>query len=182
MNALAVIAAIAMAVVLLWAGTEKLRAPGAVADVLQRIGLPMRATRPLALALALFEIVVALCLFFAPASSATLIGVLLLACAFAAAGMAAMTNGGEPVACHCLGPLGSAHLGWAQVLALPVWVAGGVLQLQQTNAPTIENSSALLCAVVLAMAAWRAITAQHETREGRGDRLAAEQMFVWLRR
>lgn len=184
MNSLAATAATAMAALLLWAGVEKLRDQRPAAHVLERIGVRAEASTSLVLALALVEIVAAIGLVFVPASGITIAGPLLLAGVFAVGGVAALMRTTEPVACHCLGfgVWGAGRLGWSQVWAFPAWSAGALIQLERTRGPSVEEGAALLCSIALAMAAVRAATVWRAMRAGRGDRVAAEQMFKWLRR
>lgn len=178
MTVLSAAAAVAMAGVLLWAGLEKARDLGPVAATLRQLGLRGAASRPLAASVATAEVGVALALLFRPDSGWTQGGVVALALAFAAAGALALGRG-EPIHCACFGGRGG-KLGLGQVVALVPWLAAAALLALAAEPPSAVAGAGRLAAVGLALASWRAVAVWDAWREARGDRLSAEEMYVWL--
>lgn len=169
------------AAVLLWAGIEKARAPGATASTLEDLGVGRRWAGPAVVPLVVLELAVALSLVVRPGDTASLVGVGLLGAAFALAGGIAVRRD-ERIRCACFGRDHDRVLGWTQVLALPVWIAAGALAWSWAPAPATATEAAVsLCAVGLLVATVRAGGLVKELVAARGDRRSTDRMHPWLR-
>lgn len=182
MAILATAVALVGASILLWAGLEKARAPASTASTLGQLGVPASLAGPAAGLVVLAELAVALGLVFRPDSALTLAGVVLLAGAFALAGLLALRRG-EPVPCTCFGAGRGGYLGENQVRALVPWVGGAAfLYVADVASPSPSGGAAMLAGVGLAMAGVRLIAVLPAWREARGDRRSARETYLWLRR
>jgi methylamine utilization protein MauE len=174
-------AALAMAGVLLWAGLEKFRDFAPAAATVGELGLPRVLAGPAALLVAAAEVGVGLALLFRPGATATHLGVVLLACHFALAGLLALRSGRQ-IRCHCFGAGGRGHLGKPQLVALVPWLAGAaLLRLGAQQAPPLPAGAAYFAAVSLFIAGVRGVAVRRALLEARGDRLSAQEMYRWLR-
>jgi hypothetical protein len=169
------------AVVLLWAGLEKARDPGSAASMLRELGVPGRLAVLGVLAIPA-EIAVAVALVFRPDSLWTQGGVIVLAGAFALAGLLALRRD-KPIRCACFGSGRGGYLGADQVVALVPWAAGvATLRLADVGHPTPAEATELLAALALAMAGARLALLLGAWHEARGDRRSARETYVWLHR
>ncbi len=177
------IAAQALAAVLLWAGLEKARSPASMAATLRQLGLSEDASLRGVALLASAEVAAAIGLIFLPGSAVTLVGVVVLAAAFAGAGVVALRRT-DPVACSCFGPFGRGRLGWSQIIAFPLWGAGALLVRDAvgTASPSFAEAALALVSVGLVLAALRAWPLVGAWRQARADRRSAQEMLVWLPR
>ena len=181
MAVLALTVSWAMAGVLLWAGLEKARDLGSSASTIRSLGVPLKLARRSAGLLALTEVGVAFGLLFKPESVVTQIGVVVLALAFAVAGIIALRQD-EPIRCNCFGAGGNGHLGRNQIIALLPWLAGVVLvHLGALESSSLSEGAIRLAALGLSLAVFRAVAVWRAQREARGDRLTAMEMYVWSR-
>ena len=167
--------------ILLWAGLEKARDPASTASTLRQLGASARLANAAVLIIPA-ELAVALGLVFRPDSAVTLGGVVLLAGAFALAGLLALRRD-EPVRCSCFGSGWGGYLGRNQVLGLVPWVGGAAfLHVVDLAAPSPSRGAAMLAGVGLTMAGVRLVPVLGAWREARGDRLSARETYLWLRR
>jgi Methylamine utilisation protein MauE len=178
---LATTVALVGASILLWAALEKARDPASTASTLRQLGAPASLANAAGLII-LAELAVALGLVFRPDSAVTQAGVVLLAGAFALAGLLALRRD-EPVRCTCFGSRRSGYLGANQVLALVPWVGGALfLYIADVAPPSPPRGAALLAGVGLAMAGVRLVPVLGAWREARGDRRSAQETYLWLHR
>jgi hypothetical protein len=181
MSVLAVIVALVMAAVLLWAGLEKLVDLPAVGSTINALGVPVGWANRVSALVPLAEVVTGLSLLFAPGSPWTQGGLVALGGTFAVAGLIAIFRD-EPIRCHCFGSRGAGgYLGRSQVVALVAWIGGAwVLQIWMVVPVSTETGAARFAAVGLAIATWKATALWRAVREARGDRASAQEMYVWL--
>ena len=177
----AMITAVIMAALLLRAGLEKVIELGSAAATVSALGIPPGWAGPVAGCLAISEVTIALGVLFAPHSpwiQACLLG---LGGAFALAGLVALLRK-RRIRCNCFGSgAAGAFLGPAQILALPAWLGAAlILHLGVEQAPPLETGALLLAAVGLAIATLKVPALRHAVREARGDRISAQEMYVWL--
>jgi hypothetical protein len=176
---LSIVAALTMAGVLLWAGLAKAANLEPMTATALALGLPRGIARPAALAVTAAEIVVAVALLFRPGSSATQIGIVVLAGLFALAGLIALRRD-EPIACHCFGA-GGKHLGATQMIAFLPWLAGaGILRTGSGETPPAAAAAARFAALALTLAAIKGVGVWRARRAARGDRRSAQEMYAWL--
>jgi hypothetical protein len=123
----------------------------------------------------------ALGVLFAPHSPWTVAAVVALGGAFALAGLVGLLRK-ERIRCNCFGSSASGgYLGLTQIVALPAW-AGGV-SVSYYGMPThlpAATAGSLFAAAGLAIATLKFTALREAAREARGDRLSAEEMYVWL--
>jgi hypothetical protein len=178
---LATTVALVGASILLWAGLEKARDPASTASTLRQLGVPARLTNAAGLIIPA-ELAVALGLVFRPDSAVTQGGVILLAGAFALAGLLALRRN-EPVRCSCFGSGWGGNLGRNQVLGLVPWVGGAAfLHVVDLAPPSPSRGAAMLAGVGLTMAGARLVPVLGAWREARGDRRSARETYLWLQR
>jgi hypothetical protein len=178
---LATAVALVGASILLVAGLEKARDPASTTSTLRQLGLPAVLANVGMLVIPA-ELAVALGLVFRPDSGVTQAGVVLLAGAFAVAGLLALRRD-EPVRCTCFGSGRSGYLGSSQLLALVPWVGGAAfLHVATLTPPSPSRGAAMLAGAGLTMAAVRLIPLLGAWREARGDRLSARETYLWLHR
>jgi hypothetical protein len=169
------------AFVLLWAGLEKARDPGAPASTLRALGVPPRLAA-LGVLIIPTELAIGVALVFRPDSAWTQGGVLVLAGAFAVAGLLAL-RGDQQIRCACFGSGRGGYLGADQVLALMAWIAGvAILNVADAGHPAASQASALLAGVAVTMAAVRLMPVVGAWHEARGDRRSAVETYRWLHR
>jgi peroxiredoxin/uncharacterized membrane protein YphA (DoxX/SURF4 family) len=130
-----VVARLLLAGVFLFAGVGKLADRAGTRDALTGFGAPARAAQPLALALPLVELAVAISLLFRGGVWAGAVGALLLLGAFAVAIGVNLARGRRPD-CHCFGnlhsePIGPSTLGFNAALA----VVAGLLAWRSWDDP-----------------------------------------------
>lgn len=181
MTALALCVALVMAAVLLWAGLAKLTHRGGMASTLQALGVPVRWSHRVSGLVPFSEVVTALGVLFSPHSPWTLVAVVALGGAFALAGLVAVLRK-ERIHCHCFGSSApGGYLGRRQILALPVWVGGALILHYGIPSPLpLATAASLFAAAGLAIATLQAVWLRKMVREARGDRLSAEEMYLWL--
>jgi hypothetical protein len=173
--------ALAGSAILLWAGLEKARDLGSTAAMLRQLGVPTRLARAAGL-LVLAELAVALGLVFRPDSRWVVLGVVVLAVAFAWAGLVALRRG-ELIRCSCFGSARRAYLGTTQIKALGPWLGGAAfLAVAGVERPSPSEGATRLAVIALAMASLRMVPLLRGWREARGDRRSAREMYVWLHR
>jgi hypothetical protein len=178
---LATTVALVGASVLLWAGLEKAREPGSAASMLRALGVPARLATAGVLVIPA-ELAVAVGLVFRPDSIWTQGGVVVLAGAFAVAGLLALRRD-ESIRCACFGSARGGYLGAKQVVALAPWLVGiGILNVADVPPPSATRAAALLAGVALIMAGVRLISVLGASHEARGDRRSAQETYVWLQR
>ncbi len=181
MRAFETYVAVIMAAVLLWAGLAKLTNQGGITSTVQALGVPAKWSMPASNLVSLWEIVTAFGVLFAPSSPWTLVGVATLGVGFALAGLVAVLRN-DRIRCNCFGSgMTGGHLGRAQVIALPAWV-GGVLLLYNghPNVAPFATGASLFAATGLTIATLKTVALWQEARAARGDRLSAQEMYVWL--
>lgn len=180
MEILAQLVGLAFAFVLLWAGLDKMLSLGYLTETLIQIGVPRRGARSTAVALATLEIVVAIGLMIAPGSAAAVGGLLLLAGAFVLAALVALLKN-EAIDCACFGFGGQSYLGYRQLAAAPLWLAGALLLWQSAPAMLSRSEGVLsFVFVAFAIATVRGVTVLQVTRLARDDRESAREMLTWL--
>jgi hypothetical protein len=178
MTTLALCVALLMAAVLLWAGLAKFTELGGFAATLQALGVPLQWSPYAAALVPLSEVIAALGVLFAPHWLVTQLAVAALGGAFALAGLAALVRK-RRIRCHCLGSGG--YLGLTQVLALPAWIGGAsILYFGFPSPVPPETGAALFAACGLAVATLKAALMRPVVRAARGDRLSAQEMYLWL--
>jgi hypothetical protein len=181
MTVAAMSAAVVMAALLLRAGVEKSADLPATASTIAALGIPAEWAHRAAGVMALVEVGTALGVLFAPGSGWTLAAVAALAGAFALAGLVAVLRKSR-IRCNCFGSgAAGAYLGRAQILALPAWI-GGALLLHYGHPETLPLASGalLLAAAGLATATLKVAALWQAVREARGDRVSAQEMYLWL--
>jgi hypothetical protein len=183
MTALGLFVALAMATVLLWAGLAKFTHLRGIASTLQALGVPAGWSHRASGLVPLSEVLTALGVLFAPNSPWTLAAVVALSGAFALAGLVAVLRK-ERIPCHCFGASAPGrYLGRTQILALPVWVGGALsLHFGIPSPLPLATGASLFAAAGLAIATLQAVLLRKVVREARGDRLSAEEMYLWLPR
>jgi hypothetical protein len=181
MTALGLCVALVMAAVLLWAGLAKFTSLNKFASTLHTLGVPAAWSHRFSVLVPLSEVLTALGVLFAPHWCWTLVAVVALSGAFALAGLVAVLRK-QRIRCNCFGSSTTGgNLGLTQVLALPTCV-GGVLILHYgipTPLPLAEGAS-LFAACGLAIGALKTKALRKVVSEARGDRLSAEEMYIWL--
>jgi hypothetical protein len=182
MTILALCAAVAMCAVLLWAALSKLVGLGGFASTLRAVGVPVRWSAAAALSIATAEAMTALLVVFAPGAVWTLAAISTLAAAFTVAATIALLRGAR-IRCQCFGSVADGYLGWMQVAALPLWIAGTLmLSFGFPTPPAVLTSASLFAAAALSIAAAKTLTLRGVVRAARADRLSAQEMYVWLPR
>ncbi|MFO0960011.1 MAG: MauE/DoxX family redox-associated membrane protein [Isosphaeraceae bacterium] len=183
MTAVGWLVAWALGSVLLGAGLSKLADPGGFASTLEALGAPGWWARRFAVALPLAEVLAGLGVLFAPHWGPSRGAVAVLGCGFAAAGVAGLRSRRE-IRCHCFGPAAiGGRLGAAQVAALPAYLGGAwLLGRAFPGPPPPAWGASLFAASGLALAAIRVVAVRGAFVEARGDRLSAEEMYLWLPR
>lgn len=174
-----IVAALTMAVVLLWAALEKVRSLPSMAATVQALGVPRATALPAALAVTAAETGVAVALLFRPDSAVTQAAMVSLAGLFALAGTIALLRD-EPIPCRCFGT-GGRHLGAPQIIAFLPWLAGvGVVRRGFAEAPPASVAAASFAAIALSLAAIKGAGVWRGRNEARTDRRSAEEMYEWL--
>jgi hypothetical protein len=151
-QAAALLAQIATAMLFVWAGASKFAQPGPIRTTIA--ALKMAWSPALALALASCEIAAGLALLLLPGRWLTAILISALACLFSAAALFA-TIRHLHVECACFGSSRSALLGWRQLALLPAWlaVAASVIGIP----PVLIEDRLALTFTALAILAGRAL-------------------------
>ena len=181
MDSAGTLVALVGAAVLLWAALEKIRDPRLITSALHQLGFG--ALAPLAAVLLIVvELAVGVALVLRPDLRATQVGVVVLAGAFALAGVVALRRE-LPIPCGCLGSASSGELGVNQLLAFVAWI-GGVALISRSDTSALSPSERidLLAIVVVSIAALRVVTIFDGWRQARGDRVSARETYTWLRR
>lgn len=181
MPAASMSAAVIMAALLLRAGLEKATDLRAAATTVSALGVSPRWAERATGLVAISETVISLSMLFAPQSHWTQAGVVALGVAFALAGLVAMLRK-KRIRCNCFGSGAvGAFLGPVQILMLPVWLGAGlILHYGVPPSPPVATAALLLAAVALAIAALKVPALCRVVREARGDRISAQEMYVWL--
>jgi hypothetical protein len=181
MTAAGLCAAMVMAAVLLCAGLAKFTNLGGIASTLQALGAPATWSHRVSGLVPFSEVLTALGVLFAPHSGWTLVAVVGLGGTFALAGLVAVLRK-ERIRCNCFGPSAAgAYLGLTQILALPAWVCGALTLHYGIPSPLpLATGASLFAAAGLAIATLQAVLLRKVVREARGDRLSAEEMYIWL--
>ena len=181
MEGLATTVALVGAFVLLWAGLEKARDPGAPASTLRALGVPPRLAA-LGVLVIPTELAIGVALVFRPDSAWTQGGVLVLAGAFAFAGLLALRRD-EQIRCACFASGRGGYLGANQVLGLVAWITGVVIvNVANADQPAASQASALLAGVAVTMAGVHLVPVVGAWHEARGDRRSAQETYRWLHR
>ncbi len=180
-SVLAMSIAVVLSALLLWAGFGKLIRLSDAASTASAIGIPLRWGRGAAVTIALWEVGTALGVLWAPGSSWIAASVVALGTVFALAGLVAVLRK-QRIRCHCFGAgAAGAYLGSAQIIALPGWIGAAVtLHLALPEVSPVPTAACLLAGVGLAIAAVKSGALRRAVREARGDRLSAQEMYVWL--
>jgi hypothetical protein len=164
-------ATVAVAGVLLWAGLEKLRAHRDFLGTLTALGAaPEWLRRTGAVGVPAVEISVAWGLLLWPGNRLPQVGVVMLAAAFAVAGLLGL-RAAQPIRCACFGISGGS-LGRRQLYALPLWIVAAVAVAAAPPDWTAGTGTMVLAATVLAMAAVRAVAVERARREAAATRRA----------
>ena len=181
MPAVAMSVAVMTAALLLRAGLEKSADLRATAATVSALGVPARWAELAAGFAATSEVTTALGVLLAPHSRWTQAGVVALGGAFALAGLVAVLRK-RRIRCNCFGSgTAGAFLGPAQILALPAWLGAAlILHYGVPEAPPLATGALLLAAVALAIATLKVPALRRAVREARGDRISAQEMYVWL--
>jgi hypothetical protein len=165
-------ATVGLSTVLLAASAAKITASTDFQITLRSLRLPAPIIRPLASAVMTIELSAAVSLLAYPGAIWPRLLVLALASAFALAGLVAGRSGLR-VPCNCFGSLGASKaLGWRQVVAFPVWLAG--LGAVQASPPTwsAESGLAVLGMIALGVALATLARVYGTWARMRGDRVA----------
>lgn len=162
---------VAVAGVLLWAGLEKLRVHRDFLDTLTALGdAPLWLRRAGAVTVPVAEVAVAVGLLLRPGERLPQLGVVLLAAAFAVAGLLGL-RAARPVRCACFG-ISGARLGRRQLYAFPVWFVAVAAIATAPPSWTAGTGATVLAGTVLAMGAVRAVAVERARRDAVGSRLA----------
>lgn len=181
MDSVGSVVALVGASVLLWAALEKARDPKLITSALRQLGFGALAA-PAAVLVIVVELAVGAALVLRPDLRATQVGVLVLAGAFALAGLVALRRE-LPIPCGCFGSAGSGDLGVNQLLAFVAW-AGAVALISRSETRALSQSERIdmLAVVVVGIAALRVVTIFGGWRQARGDRVSARETYTWLHR
>jgi hypothetical protein len=167
-------ATVAVAGVLLWAGLDKLRVHRDFLGTLTALGAaPQWVRRSGAVAVPALEISVALGLLLRPGSRLPQFGVVVLATAFAVAGLLGL-RAAQPIRCACFGLAGSS-LGRRQLYAFPLWIAAAIAIAAAPPAWATTTGTTVLAATVLAMGAIRAVAVERARRAAAATRRAVDE-------
>jgi hypothetical protein len=139
----------AAALLLLYAGAQKLSAPRSFRQTLVALRVPMAAV--VAVVVPAVEIMTSVGLTAAPGSIGTAILVAALGSAFGMAGVVALRRG-ETIRCACFGGSGESTLGLRQVWAAPLWL--GVAAASLLTPHGAGAGLPYVAAVALATATW----------------------------
>lgn len=163
-----VAAQVVLIVVFLIAALSKIITHHELGQTIAQLG-PAALGRPAAIAVISAEMLAVTGLAVAPSAWWPRVLIVLLALAFAGAGIRALSRG-EKIKCGCFGNSG-AVLGWRQVLYLPLWSALAVLA--EASPPTWTGQEGLLglAVALLAMVAWKLRAELRVLRPLREDRL-----------
>lgn len=155
--------------VLSWAGLEKLRSGSEFEATLGGLRIPGVLTPVIRWGLPVTEIVLGSAVATVPSALLPRVGVLVLAAAFAIAGVLGL-RATEKISCSCLGGTGDTELGWRQIAALPLWAAA-VAAVSVSPPPAHgDDGPARLAVVAMAMCAVRAANAVKQARAAKADR------------
>lgn len=169
-----------MAAIWLWAGLEKIRNLSPIVITIRNLGLSHQFAWQSALFLATAELVLGVAVLFRPDFVLTHIGIVVLAGLFGIAGLIAIRRD-EPIECSCFGVGGKGYLGITQIFALFPWFAGvAVLRLGAQEAPPLHIGAAYFALISLVITAVRGIGIWKALLEARGDRVSANEMYIWL--
>lgn len=178
-SVLAMSVAVVVSALLLWAGFGKLVSLSEAASTASAIGIPVSWGHGIAVAIALWEVGTALGVLWAPGSPWIAASVMALGTVFALAGLAAVLRK-QRIRCHCFGA-GAPYLGAAQIVALPAWIGAAVILYDGLpEIAPVATGACLLAGAGLAIAALRCVALWRAVGEARGDRLSAQEMYVWL--
>jgi hypothetical protein len=172
---LATFVAVALSAVLLVAALGKVRSPELTAETLRGLGVSHTLALPVTRLLLLAELGTASAVLFAPASTFTHAAIVMLAVAFAIAGVLALRSD-EPLRCSCFGA-GGGYLGWRQIAALVPWLAG--VAVLRFATPSADGASLFTLTAFLILGA-RLLSLTKAYVEARGDRKSAQEMLLWL--
>ena len=141
------------------------------------IGLPVDLVRPLGWAVVGTEAAVAVALVAMPAAAWPRLLAVCLALVFAGVGVRVLA-GGRAIACGCFGSVGRRNLGWAQIIALPIWL--GLAAVAQARPPVWSWDQGVLGLTVLVgvLLVWRSVAEMHTWRVLRGDRIAVNEAIA----
>jgi hypothetical protein len=180
-SVLAMSVAVVLSALLLWAGFGKLISLSDAASTASAIGVPVSWGRGAAVVVALWEVGMALGVLWAPGSPWIAASEIALGTVFALAGLVAVLRK-QRIRCHCFGAgAAGAYLGPAQIIALPGWIGTAViLHLALPEVWPVPTAACLLAVVTLAIAALKSVELWRAAGEARGDRLSAQEMYVWL--
>jgi hypothetical protein len=131
-------------------------------------------TRPVAVGVITTEFVAAVGLAISPAALWPRTLIVVLAVAFALAGLKALVAR-ERIDCNCLGNVREGLLGWRQIVLLPCWLL--LAAMAQLRPPTWDTGQGLLglAAFVLVLAYWQLLGLVPGWRTLRGDRIALDE-------
>ena len=169
-----------MALLFLEAALLKARDLPGFVSTLQQLRFPLAAAKSIALAVLLLEVTASTGLIFAPASILRAGLVVVLATAFAAAALIAISQKQE-VYCHCFGAAGNGRLGAAQLWAIPLWWVAALLSWSQSPRIPFATGAIEFAIVSLILTAVASLRSFGTWRQARGDRLSAQEMYSWLR-
>jgi len=152
------------AVVLLFAGAQKLANPTALRGTVIAVGLPY--PELVACAAATIELATGAALVLVPGSPATATALAGLGMVFAGTGALALMRRIH-VNCACLGAISSSTLGWRQIALLPGWILVAVVGVVEPSPLFAEERPELLTVLLLALTLGASIRAGSLAREHR---------------
>ena len=141
------------------------------------IGLPVDLVGPLGWAVVAIEAAVAVALVAMPATAWPRLLAVCLSLVFAGVGVRALA-GGRAIKCGCFGSVGRRNLGWAQVLALPIWL--GLAAVAQAQPPSWSWDEGVLglTGLIGVLLVWRSVVEVRTWRVLRGDRIAVNEAIA----
>ena len=177
LQALSLVAAASQAFlvgVFLFASLSKMLKFGQFQETLVVLGVRPALTKSVAVGVATTEFVAAVGLAISPAVLWPRALVVMLAVAFALAGLKALVAK-ERIDCNCFGNVREALLGWRQIVLLPCWLL--LAAMAHLRSPTWNPGRGLLglTTFVLVLAYWQVLALAPGWRTLRGDRIALEE-------
>lgn len=168
LEVIGLVASVAVASVLIVSSAAKLRTPSAFTAVLKELGL--RPRRAWWFTVCAVELIVAVLLVMPVERVIVAAAVAFLGVVFAASGVRGLQIG-RPIKCACFGAAHANQLGWAQVVALPVWLAAA-LAVAWWQPSTQTEQAAVAAAVLIIVLLVHLVLIARAMRSARGDRLA----------
>lgn len=164
-------AQLALGAVFLWAAASKVLAVNQLRDTLEQLGVDTALARAGAPLVVAAEFAAGAGLIVVPGSWTPRGLVVVLASAFALAGLFAVRTG-RRVNCHCFGGTANRLLGWRQVWQWPLWVGLAAIAHWRPADWAWRDGVAILAFVLVALTLMRLPGQLRLMRRLQGDRIA----------